>query len=125
MKLLDCQLLHELPDLPAASSIVWMEGNAWLIGDSSQFLHKIAADGRQSRFALLPEADVTQEPLRKKRKPDFEGLILDAGRRQLLVLPSGSRKNRFVGVMVDLAQADCPAASIDLQPSAQSDPLSP
>ena len=116
LELLDCQLQHELPELPAASSIASFNGRCFLIGDSSQFLHVLDADGQRRRFPLLPQADIALEPLPKKQKPDFEGLLLDSAGGKLLVLPSGSKKNRFTGVLVDLKQADFPAVAVDLSP---------
>lgn len=116
LQLVECGLLHELPELPAASSIACLDGRAFLIGDSSQFLHVLDPGGQRSCHPLLAQSDETREPIPKKLKPDFEGLILDAAASRLLVLPSGSKKNRFVGVMVDLAKNSFPAISVDLAP---------
>lgn len=116
LELVDYQLLQELPELPAASSIASFNGRAFLIGDSSQFLHVLDAEGKCSRFPLLPQSDLALEPLPKKKKPDFEGLILDSAGAKLLALPSGSKKNRFTGALVDLNQAGFPAVAVDLSP---------
>lgn len=116
LKLFEYALIHEIPELPAASSIACLDGRVFLIGDSSQYLHVLYADGQRRRFPLLAQADEALEPLPKKQKPDFEGLVLDASARRLLVLPSGSKKNRFTGVLIDLDQLNYPASEVDLEP---------
>lgn len=114
-KILEYRLIHQLPDLPAASALVFFCGRCFLIGDSSQFLHVLDA-GTLNRFPLTSQADLAAEPLPKKQKPDFEGLVLDAAGRQLWVLPSGSKKNRFSGALVDLDSPVYPACPIDFGP---------
>jgi len=114
-KILEYRLIHQLPELPAASALAFYCGRCFLIGDSSQFLHVLDA-GKVSRFPLTPQADLAVEPLPKKQKPDFEGLVLDAAGRQLWVLPSGSKKNRFSGALVDLDSTAYPSRAADFGP---------
>ncbi len=114
-KILEYRLIHQFPELPAASAVVFWEERCFLIGDSSQFLHVLDA-GTLNRFPLTPQADLAAEPLPKKQKPDFEGLVLDAVARRLWVLPSGSKKNRFSGALVDLDSPAYPACPADFGP---------
>lgn len=118
MELIDIHLIHELPQLPAASAIACFDQRLFLIGDSSQYVHMIDKDGDHRRFPLLPDVDPAAEPLPKKHKADFEGLALDSahGDGALLVLPSGSKRNRFLGARVDLGTARYAVTPVDFAP---------
>lgn len=105
MKIIEFQKIHALPQLPAASAIVCFGQKLFLIGDSSQYLHRIDEAGSYCRFPLLPDTDPAMEPLAKKQKADFESLMLDSARTALLVLPSGSKENRCLGMEVSLSKA--------------------
>ncbi len=106
MKIINLHQTHSLPWLPAASAIVCVGQQLFLIGDSSQYLHLIDEKGEHHQFPLLPDTDPVREPLPKNQKADFESLILDTTNNTLLVLPSGSKKNRILGMRIELPKTD-------------------
>lgn len=114
--LIECRLLHEIAELPAASAIACFRGTTFLIGDSSLFLHVLDEEGRHVRFPLSAQSEAGDDPLPKAEKPDFEALVLDPCAGMLLVLPSGSKPNRMTGAHVDVSDASFPARAVDVGP---------
>lgn len=97
----------------ATSGLVWFGGELLVIADDDLSLGRYGADGSpRGTLELLPGSLPSDAARRKRRKPDFEALVV-LGER-VLVLGSGSKNRRQVGVWVDPARSR--AVSVDLAP---------
>jgi len=93
--------------ISSASGLILREGRAFVVGDDllSLGIFAVDSDTPGSLRRMLP-GELPEEPLAlKKAKPDLECLFeisLAEGSRSLLVaLPSGSKKNRSRGALID------------------------
>jgi hypothetical protein len=95
--------------LSAASGLVSAGGHWYVIGDDLHHLGVFPTNGRArgSLVRLFPGTIATDAKKRKKRKPDFETLVLlppfaEHPQGALLALGSGSRTRRQIGALIAL-----------------------
>ncbi len=91
-----------LPDFPSGSSINFYDGKLFLIGDDAS--HILVLDVNYQKVDAIHLFDSSAKRISKPEKADFETstvLVLD-GKDYLLVLGSGSRKNRMSLILVNL-----------------------
>ena len=91
----------------AASGLVHLKNRYYVIADDDLSIGSLSEDGQQSRLdQIMPGTLPTDLKKRKKQKPDFEALFWlndqRLGGEGLVVLPSGSKPNRFIAVFVPL-----------------------
>ena len=88
----------EISGLSAASGIIYLENNIYLICDNSGFLYKYEIESKKlSKFPILENA---QENIAKKDKPDFESITLHDNK--FYIFGSGSTKKREIRVTFNL-----------------------
>ena len=84
--------------LGAASGIIYLNENLYLIGDNSGFLYKYEISTKNlSKFPILENP---KENIAKKEKPDFESITLRDNK--FYIFGSGSTKKREIRVKFDL-----------------------
>lgn len=88
----------EILGIGAASGIVFLENQLFLISDNSGFLYKY--DISSKNLYKLPLLENARENIIKKDKPDFESITLRD--KKLYVYGSGSTKKRESRVIFDL-----------------------
>ncbi len=104
--------------LSAASGLVCAHGRAYVIADDEHHLAVFHDLHRPGSLHRLLRGDLPAEPiLRKRRKPDFEALVLlehypARGRQALVALGSGSTPERDIGVAVVLDQQGRPTRDV-------------
>ena len=92
------QTFAEISGLGAASGIIYLDENIYLIGDNSGFLYKYDISSKNLyKFPILENA---QENIIKKDKPDFESITLNDNK--FYIFGSGSTKKREIRVKFDL-----------------------
>ena len=101
------QLVRSLliSDFPSASSINYYNGRFYLIGDDSK--NVIVMNNDYERLGIIHLFDYAEQRIPKLDKIDLEGSVIvrihDAD--NLLILGSGSRKNRKRIILIPLSQA--------------------
>ena len=105
LKISRAQGLHEIK---AASGLVKIENTLYIIADDDLSLGILSLEpkGYESLIPLI-SGELPQNPAeRKKIKPDWEAIVKVASplpeQEGLLVIPSGSKANRQMGVFVKL-----------------------
>jgi hypothetical protein len=92
------QTFATINGLGAASGIIYLNENLYLIGDNSGFLYKYDILNKDlSKFPILENA---QENIIKKEKPDFEAITLHDNK--FYIFGSGSTKKREIRVKFNL-----------------------
>lgn len=92
------QTFAEISGLGAASGIVYLDQNVYLISDNSGFLYKYEISSKNlSKFPILENPE---ENIAKKEKPDFESITLRDNK--FYIFGSGSTKKREIRVKFDL-----------------------
>lgn len=89
------------PLVTAASALVRLGENFYLVADDEHFLMQFDLQGRTQVYPLLPDSLPETKAERKKRKADFESLLVLDNER-LLALPSGSTDQRQRAVEFNL-----------------------
>ncbi|MCC2680199.1 MAG: hypothetical protein K0R29_2775 [Pseudobdellovibrio sp.] len=98
-------------EVSAASGIVNSGGFFYIVADDELSLVKISADLKSEAVLvpLIPGHLPADPQARKKSKPDFEAIV-EIWPGSLLVLPSGSKPNRNLGILLsgeNITQIDC------------------
>lgn len=92
------QIFATINGLGAASGIIYLNDNIYLIGDNSGFLYKYGISSKNLlKFPILENA---KENIIKKEKPDFEAITLR--NNKFYIFGSGSTKKREIRVKFDL-----------------------
>lgn len=92
------QIFATINGLGAASGIIYLNDNIYLIGDNSGFLYKYGISSKNLlKFPILENA---KENIIKKEKPDFEAITLRDNK--FYIFGSGSTKKREIRVKFDL-----------------------
>lgn len=112
--------------LSAASGLALVNSTIYVIADDEHHLGIFSAcDTNPGRLLRLVAGELPEDKSeRKRRKPDFEAIVAIEGSDgfpggRLLVLPSGSRPNRYKGAMLVLDRAGQPQGSpfeLDMSP---------
>ena len=84
----------------AASGIVHLDNNLFIIGDNSNFLYQYSIATKKLKKHGL--AENSQANIAKKQKPDFEAITLK--NKKLHIFGSGSTKNRNLKIIFDLGK---------------------
>lgn len=92
------------PFIAAASGLVLVQNRFYLVADDELCILGINQDLKSSGeiFIVFPGELPEDKKERKKLKPDFECLVYLEEQRSLLCLPSGSKKNRNRGALLNL-----------------------
>ncbi len=92
------QTFATISGLGAASGIIYLNHNIYLISDNSGFLYKYEISNKNlSKFPILENPE---ENIAKKDKPDFESITLKDNK--FYIFGSGSTKKREIRVKFDL-----------------------
>lgn len=93
------------PYIAAASGLVLAQDRFYLVADDENAIMGIDKDLKAGGqiYPVFPGHLPEDKMERKKLKPDFEGLIHLPQMNALLCLPSGSKKNRTRGALVNLS----------------------
>ncbi len=92
------QTFAEISGFGAASGIIYLDQNIYLISDNSGFLYKYEISTKNlSKFPILENPE---ENIAKKEKPDFESITLRDNK--FYIFGSGSTKKREIRVKFDL-----------------------
>ncbi len=92
------QTFATISGLGAASGIIYLNENIYLISDNSGFLYKYEISSKNLyKFPILENA---KENIIKKDKPDFESITLNDNK--FYIFGSGSTKKREIRVKFDL-----------------------
>jgi hypothetical protein len=74
------------------------------IRDNSNFLYQFDQEMNLVRKTKVLDIDLPENPsLLKKVKPDFESLLI-VSKKELLIIPSGSKQNRVIGALVKVSK---------------------
>ena len=92
------QPFAEIAGLGAASGLIYIDQNLYLISDNSGFLYKY--DLINKNLYKFPILDDAQENMIKKEKPDFESITLR--NNQFYIFGSGSTKKRDIRAKFNL-----------------------
>ena len=100
VKLVRKQIIEHIP---SASGIEVADGKIYIIGDDSAVLYILDQNWKPAGQIPLFDTDQTGR-IPKKLKPDLESMTLvnNRGKRQLLILGSGSSEVRETGYLVDI-----------------------
>jgi hypothetical protein len=104
-KIENSETLHEIP---SASGIEFLDGKYWLIGDNSPWLFEVNDVFEVAEKHLIFSMDFTENgTIPKSKKHDFEAMtaLNWEGDSALFVFGSGSKANRFQGVLVNINSA--------------------
>ena len=94
-------------DLPSASGLEYAQGSFFVLGDDSPFLYRLNEKYELTqRYPIFDTTSIKGGRIPKDIKPDLESMALFTfGRDELLLLlGSGSAKNREVGYLVNLTK---------------------
>lgn len=97
--------LHEIP---SASGIEFLDGRYWLIGDNSPWLFEVNDRFEVAEKRPIFSMDFTENgTIPKSKKHDFEAMtaLNWEGDSALFIFGSGSKANRFQGVLVKINSA--------------------
>lgn len=104
----------------AGSGLVGMDESLWIVGDDLHHLIRVARDDDTllgEGFRIFAGDLPDDYKARKRVKPDTECLIsLPGEKRRLLAFPSGSKKRRMRGSVIELSAGErfCRAREVDL-----------
>ena len=104
-KIENSETLHEIP---SASGIEFLDGKYWLIGDNSPWLFEVNDVFEVAEKHLIFSMDFTENgTIPKSKKHDFEAMtaLNWEGDSALFIFGSGSKANRFQGVLVKINSA--------------------
>ncbi len=92
------------PFIAAASGLVLVQNRFYLVADDELSILGINQDLESSgeNFTIFSGELPKDKKERKKLKPDFECLVYLGNQKSLLCLPSGSKKNRNRGALLNL-----------------------
>jgi hypothetical protein len=96
------KLIRELEEISAASGIVYYNGIYYVIGDDRLHLYMFKSDKTMSKTPIFNTNKYPSEPVVKKLKPDLESLFIISDQNKLVAVPSGSKKERTTGSLIDL-----------------------
>ena len=97
-----------LYDIPSASGIEFLDGKYWLIGDNSPWLFGVNDAFEVAEKHSIFSMDFTENgTIPKSKKHDFEAMtaLNWEGDSALFIFGSGSKTNRFQGVLVKMNNA--------------------
>ena len=97
-----------LYDIPSASGIEFLDGKYWLIGDNSPWLFGVNDAFEFAEKHSIFSMDFTENgTIPKSKKHDFEAMtaLNWEGDSALFIFGSGSKTNRFQGVLVKMNNA--------------------
>ncbi len=105
----------KLTSVHAASGLIKLRNTFYMIADDQLSLAVFTLNNTDSIqfFKLLPGELPEDHSERKKLKPDWESLVClysTDDTDTLLILPSGSKPNRTLGVIVNINDRESPAA---------------
>ena len=101
-----------LHDIPSASGIEFLDGKYWLIGDNSPWLFGVNdAFEVAEKHSIFSMDFIENGTIRKSKKHDFEAMtaLNWEGDSALFIFGSGSKTNRFQGVLVKMNNAVHPS----------------
>lgn len=105
MKLIKLNLLNLThPLISAASSLLSIDGRLFVVNDDQYGLYELKEGEKWAAYHWQEAPDLPSDHLkRKKVKPDFEALLWPFfNEEEVLLVPSGSRKNRMMGLIFNL-----------------------
>ncbi len=94
-------------NLPSASGLEYAQGSFFVLGDDSPFLYRLNEKYELAqRYPIFDTTSIKSGRIPKDLKPDLESMaLLTYGRNEMLImLGSGSAKNREIGFLVNLTK---------------------
>lgn len=94
------------PLITAASGLIAVGENFYIVSDDELFLFSVTANFTQNpKPTRIFKGELPPDKAqRKKLKPDLEALVHLPVQNKILCLPSGSKKNRFRGALVSVSE---------------------
>ncbi len=104
---INLKLHSKLNSVHAASGLIKLKNTFYLVADDQLSLASFTLDSTDSiQFSKLLSGELPEDHLeRKKQKPDWESLVClqsKNGCDEILILPSGSKANRTLGMLVKI-----------------------
>lgn len=92
----------EQPFISAASGLIRVEKNFYIVADDENFMAIYDLEIKKGEvFLIFNDVLPEEKKLRKKLKKDFESLVYLPKRDEILIVPSGSTENRMIGALMN------------------------